>query len=180
MMRRFCGIMAAFALIVSFAAASCEEVFTLHNGTTFGMTKSEVKEKELQAGVTLEEPDGGAARLVWEGQIAGQEFAHLMYYFDNEAELLDELWYSFDYIAGYDTINTGLKKIWRSGLHRDKQGVLWLVDRKRFFQQNTSGSGGSYRRNRAWKLCIFGCGIFTVADCANRRFIDPYLSLINL
>ena len=110
MMKRFCGILAAFALIVSYAAASGEEVFTLHNGTTFGMTMNEVKETELRAGVTVDEPDGGVARLEWKGKIAGQEFAHLTYYFDNEAKLLDELWYSFDYIAGYDTINTGLIK----------------------------------------------------------------------
>ena len=100
------------------------------------MTKSEVKEKELQESVTLEEPDGGAARLVWEGQIAGQEFAHLTYYFDNEAELLDELWYSFDYIAGYDTINTGLIKKYDAPDYTETSGECygWSIG-KGFFNK---------------------------------------------
>lgn len=113
-MKRIISLMLMIAILLS-CCAYAEEVFYLHNGTTFDMSFDEIKETEKNSGVELkEEINATSAFLTATDTIAGQPNSRLEYYFSNGK--LKEMRYVFvsygkkAQITAFDTIENGLIK----------------------------------------------------------------------
>lgn len=100
-MKKILFVLLAFVMLS--VSTAIGEGFTLHNGTTFGMTKEQVMDTEKLAGVDLVDNSWSNS---WEGTIAGQT-GTLYYYYDDDGKL-NSMNYSFNSPDGYDLMNEGL------------------------------------------------------------------------
>lgn len=103
-MKKIVALLLVATILIS-VSAFAEEGFTLHNGTRFGMNKSEVIETEQQNGFTVK-PDEDS--LCGKGTIANQPNTNITYSFENNE--LNYMCYTFTSAETYDAIESGLIK----------------------------------------------------------------------
>ena len=108
-MKKVVGFILLFAVMMNSSALA--EVFTLHNGTQFGMSKEEVIELEKANGFVLEElsPSEGFERLMGKGTIASQPNSSVWYFFDTNGSLI-RMNYLFPDGKTFDSIEDSLNK----------------------------------------------------------------------
>ena len=154
-MKRIISLMLMIAILLS-CCAYAEEVFYLHNGTTFDMSFDEIKETEKNSGVELkEEINATSAFLTATDTIAGQPNSRLEYYFSNGK--LKEMRYVFvsygkkAQITAFDTIENGLIKKYGETEYSSITGASYPAvegfspfDNQRFSGYGLSGSNSSY------------------------------------
>ena len=107
-MKKAISLLLLLVLLLGLTSNSFSEEFTLHNGTTFGMTRDEVIETEAAAGFTVEK-DEESGYLHGEGMIANQADTGISYHFD-EKDALFYMYYSFSVPDTYDVVEQGLIK----------------------------------------------------------------------
>lgn len=109
-MKRIANLLLLCIMLLVCSIAVAEE-FTLHNGTTFGMSKQEVQQIEAAKGFSLE-VDGYHGYLHGTGRIAGIDNTGLTYHFENDA--LYHMEYSFkassyaDAVDNFTAVENGL------------------------------------------------------------------------
>ena len=99
---------AALLLWATICVAGAED-FTLHNGTTFGMTVDAVVEKEKAGGFDLQKSSYDDYLYSGTGTIANQADSTISYRF-SENDSLVQMDYSFDSIETFSTVEQGLDK----------------------------------------------------------------------
>ena len=107
-MKKIISLVLMVAMLFSLSAFAEEEEFTLHNGTTFGMTMEEVIEIEGNNGFVLSPGESGNT-CSGNGIIANQQGTTISYQFDEN----DSLWhmqYSFSSLDTFDVVEQGLIK----------------------------------------------------------------------
>lgn len=118
-MKKIISLVLMLAMLLS-VSAFAEEEFTLHNGLKFGMTKEEVYETEKAAGVQLTEDE--IFDYVWKGTIAGQINSKLEISINGDFGL-STVYYSFDSLESYDTLNNGLIEKYGKTPYSSETGV---------------------------------------------------------
>ena len=116
-MKKIISLVLMFAMLFSVSALA-EVEFTLHSGTTFGMSSQEVAQIELEKGFDMEVyhwEDTGEYSVWGSGRIANMDKTQIRYSFTNDDSLYD-LVYLFDEgdddlaktLIKFDTIEEGL------------------------------------------------------------------------
>lgn len=129
-MKKLSCILIAVVLMLTSTSGIGEE-FSLHNGSTFGMTKEEVVELESNAGITFEESTSGnnffpsnLPRLEATTYAAGREGTSVYYLFNKNEKVNSLLYISSDFmqepIENDDVLNTLNEKYGKPATEGDK------------------------------------------------------------
>ena len=106
MLKRVISLILICILVSICSSALCEEEFTLHNGTQFGMTIEEVIEKEKESKYeiremscfvyddeTAEMKEKNIEGLIVYGSVAGISGSTILYHFNSEGRLFEEVYF---------------------------------------------------------------------------------------
>lgn len=144
-MKRISSLLLICVMILLGAVANAEE-FTLHNGTTFGMTPQEVIEIETAKGFTFEQTTpNGSGCLTTKGTVAGQIDTNIDYYFSDNG--LYDMIYRFSDGQSFASIEQGLEKKYGPTEYTSSSGMVYpdfTVYEKEF---PTDLTLGLYREN---------------------------------
>ncbi len=108
-MKKIVSLLLSLMIFVCFSCSASAEAFTIHNGTTFGMTEEEVFALEKEHGFSREDSDTYGPNV--KGKVAGFEDSTVYYGFNSDGKLV-----SVTYNIGqdsntsrYNTIYDGLQ-----------------------------------------------------------------------
>lgn len=174
-MKKIISLVLMVVMLFSVSAFAEEEVFTLHNGTTFGMTMEEVIELEANGGFALEkekEPlKAGNDILRGIGTIANQKDSKIGYCFlDNQ---LYEMYYEFVTTeTSYNAIENSLVEKYGDTEFSSKTGFTFPPTKR-----DTMVGHPNLPTSNVEYMPLFSQRIITIEN-GNEMLIDHYCNSI--